>query len=223
MNARKRDVLRISITDDGKLPRRQKRIKRMESGDIKVLHHRLGLRKQRDSYDTPDFVFDYTSAFDYSSIHHMTALKKPEKYKTIFNYKRRQVVVDLSESAVPGENRGLPFGKAAASSRSSNSSNELRRPTDQPTAMDKLKIKIITRKVQNTKRIQEASVLLENDGTTLRLINAIYERLNNNNEEFNKMNEDIESNKRDEAFKKETVVEYEDNATCILVDLQSKR
>ncbi|XP_075734832.1 stomatin-like protein 1 isoform X2 [Rhipicephalus microplus] len=51
----------------------------------------------RDSYDTPDFVFDYTSAFDYSSIHHMTALKKPEKYKTIFNYKRRQVVVDLSD------------------------------------------------------------------------------------------------------------------------------
>lgn len=57
----------------------------------------------------------------------------------------------------------------------------------------------------------------------MRLINAIYERLNNNNEELNKMNEDIESNKRDEAFKKETVVEYEDNATCILVDLQSKR
>lgn len=51
----------------------------------------------RDNYDTPDFVFDYTSAFDYSSIHHMTALKKPEKYKTIFNYNKRQVVVDLSD------------------------------------------------------------------------------------------------------------------------------
>ncbi|XP_050052045.1 uncharacterized protein [Dermacentor andersoni] len=50
-----------------------------------------------DSYDTPDFVFDYTSAFDYSSIHHMTALKKPEKYMTIFNYNKRQVVVDLSD------------------------------------------------------------------------------------------------------------------------------
>ncbi|XP_064458787.1 stomatin-like protein 1 [Ornithodoros turicata] len=51
----------------------------------------------KDSYDTPDFVFDYTSAFDYSSIHHMTALKKPEKFQTIFSYKKQQVVIDLAD------------------------------------------------------------------------------------------------------------------------------
>lgn len=51
----------------------------------------------KDSYDTPDFVFDYTSAFDYSSIHHMTTLKKPEKFQTVFSYKKQQVVIDLAD------------------------------------------------------------------------------------------------------------------------------
>ncbi|XP_037508939.1 uncharacterized protein LOC119385602 [Rhipicephalus sanguineus] len=91
--------------------------------------------------------------------------------------------------------------------------------------MDKLKMKRTTRRAQNTKLIQEASVLLENDDATVRQIDSIYERLKSNNEELKKINDEMESHISEEAFEAEyaTVIEYEDNATRILAELQSKR
>ncbi|XP_037509554.1 GRIP and coiled-coil domain-containing protein 1-like [Rhipicephalus sanguineus] len=91
--------------------------------------------------------------------------------------------------------------------------------------MDRLKTKRTTRRAQNTKLIQEASALLERDDATLQQIDSIYERLKSNNEELKKINDEMESHISDEAFEAEyaTVIEYEDNATRILAELQSKR
>ncbi|XP_037529191.1 GRIP and coiled-coil domain-containing protein 1-like [Rhipicephalus sanguineus] len=91
--------------------------------------------------------------------------------------------------------------------------------------MNRLKMKRTTRRAQNTKLIQEASALLENDDATVRQIDSIYERLKSNNEELKKINDEMESHISDEAFEAEyaTVIEYEDNATRILAELQSKR
>ncbi|XP_037504907.1 uncharacterized protein LOC119380305 [Rhipicephalus sanguineus] len=91
--------------------------------------------------------------------------------------------------------------------------------------MDRLKMKRTTRRAQNTKLIQEASALLENDDATVRQIDSICEMLKSNNEELRKINDEMESHISDEAFEAEyaTVIEYEDNATRILAELQSKR
>ncbi|XP_037505356.1 paramyosin-like [Rhipicephalus sanguineus] len=91
--------------------------------------------------------------------------------------------------------------------------------------MDRLKMKRTTRRAQNTKLLQEASALLENDDATVRQIESIYERLKSNNEELKKINDEMESHISDETFEVEyaTVIEHEDNATRILAELQSKR
>ncbi|XP_037564630.1 centrosomal protein of 135 kDa-like [Dermacentor silvarum] len=91
--------------------------------------------------------------------------------------------------------------------------------------MDKLKLKRATRRAQNTRIIHEASALLENNAVTLRQIDCIYERLKNNNDELKKINDELESHISEEAFEADyaTVIEYEDNATRILAELQSKR
>ncbi|KAH7968232.1 hypothetical protein HPB52_007045 [Rhipicephalus sanguineus] len=63
-----------------------------------------------------------------------------------------------------------------------NNGRELRSPTDQLTAMGKLKMNLTTRRAQNTKLIQGASGLLERDDATVQQIESIYDRLKNNND-----------------------------------------
>ncbi|KAH6941135.1 hypothetical protein HPB50_014298 [Hyalomma asiaticum] len=70
----------------------------------------------------------------------------------------------------------------------------------------------------NTRLINKARALLKDETATVDQLNTIYGRLKVNNDELNKINEELESHIADEEFVQEysTVVEYEDNATSIM-------
>ncbi|XP_037528988.1 uncharacterized protein LOC119406321 [Rhipicephalus sanguineus] len=91
--------------------------------------------------------------------------------------------------------------------------------------MDKLKAKRTSRRSLNSRIINEASALLRNDSATHEQLDSIYERLKTNNDELNKINNELESVITDEDFQSEyeTILEYEDNATRILAELISRR
>ncbi|XP_037529331.1 uncharacterized protein LOC119406672 [Rhipicephalus sanguineus] len=91
--------------------------------------------------------------------------------------------------------------------------------------MDKLKAKRTSRRPLNSRIINEASALLRNDSATHEQLDSIYERLKTNNDELNKINNELESVITDEDFQSEyeTILEYEDNATRILTELISRR
>ncbi|KAG0431050.1 hypothetical protein HPB47_022146 [Ixodes persulcatus] len=75
-----------------------------------------------------------------------------------------------------------------------------------------------TRRAQNTKLINEASALLQNQDSTISQIATVAERLRANNDEFRRLNEEFEGHIPDGSFetKFQAVVQYEDEATATI-------
>ncbi|KAH6924052.1 hypothetical protein HPB50_010845 [Hyalomma asiaticum] len=82
-----------------------------------------------------------------------------------------------------------------------------------------------SRRSVNTRLINEARALLSDETATADQLNTLYGRLKVNNDELNKINEELESYIADEEFVLEynTVVEYEDSATSVMSELLSRR
>lgn len=91
--------------------------------------------------------------------------------------------------------------------------------------MEKLKFKRTSRRAQNTRIINEASAAMMNDCATVDQLASLYERLKANNDELNKINEELETYIEDPAaFEAEyaSVIDYQHNATRVLAELKSK-
>ncbi|KAG0427727.1 hypothetical protein HPB47_025252, partial [Ixodes persulcatus] len=59
-------------------------------------------------------------------------------------------------------------------------------------SMERLKTKRTTRRPQNTRLINEASALLQNQDSTISQITTVAERLRANNDELRRLNEEFE-------------------------------
>ncbi|KAH9379113.1 hypothetical protein HPB48_022603 [Haemaphysalis longicornis] len=90
--------------------------------------------------------------------------------------------------------------------------------------MEKLKCKRASRRAQNTKLINEGSAILTDTCASVDPLTSLYERLKTNNDELNKINNELESYIEDDAFQAEynSVIDYQDHATRILTELKSR-
>ncbi|XP_042148992.1 uncharacterized protein LOC121837441 [Ixodes scapularis] len=91
--------------------------------------------------------------------------------------------------------------------------------------MERLKTKRTTRRAQNTRLINEASALLQNQDSTISQITTVAERLRANNDELRRLNEEFEGHIPDGSFETEfqAVVQYEDEATATISALQCRK
>ncbi|KAH6925892.1 hypothetical protein HPB50_011750 [Hyalomma asiaticum] len=84
--------------------------------------------------------------------------------------------------------------------------------------MERLRSKRTSRRSMNTRLINEARALLSDEAATVDQLNTIYGRLKVNNDELNKINDELESHIAvDECGEAQnTVVEHDDNATSVM-------
>ncbi|KAH6944555.1 hypothetical protein HPB50_003870 [Hyalomma asiaticum] len=90
--------------------------------------------------------------------------------------------------------------------------------------MERLRSKRRSRRSMKIRLINEARALLSDETATVDQLNNIYRRLKVNNDDLNKINEELESHIAGEEFVQEyhTVVEYDDNTTSVMSELLSK-